>query len=337
MAVTSTHRYGPVKGGDARGAGQAAASRSDPAAQWSHRGGKCAAGQSRPTQGQPTGSATHPRSALSCGSRTVVRVIRPPSFGVYAAVRHPTRMHLLAQRGRRVDHEVPQHAMQHLIHLDVGGHGTDAAPGPAAERNPGETGWPVPDVAPRIDRLRIGEHVATAVQLQDAHQDRISLRDHPFAEFERRRVDVTAGEIDDGAGALHLEDGRPPVLVAVGGSLGNQCGHHVRMAAWTSMPPSRVGCVICTLYPFLRKNSPTRQFVGTFWGSAERLCWYEACGATENANSCMHRAFWRVAGLHEPICANGGGCTCGRRSGATATGRRADDHGRRRSDTGVDV
>ena len=300
-------------------------------------GGKCAAGQSRPTQGQPTGSATHPRSALSCGSRTVVQ---GDPAAVLRRVRRRTPPHANApsrpaRSSCRSRSAATRYAAPHPSRRGRARHRRSAGP---RRRTESRRNWVAGSRCSAADRSPPDRGTRRHGRApQDAHQDRISLRDHPFAEFERRRVDGTAGEIDDGAGALHLEDGRPPVLVAVGGSLGNQCGHHVRMVAWTSMPPSRVGCVICTLYPLLRKNSPTRQFVGTFWGSAERLCWYEACGATENANSCMHRAFWRLAGLHEPICANGGGCTCRRRSGATATGRRADDHGRRRSDTGVDV
>ena len=36
--------------------------------------------------------------------------------------------------------------------------------------------------------------------------DRVALRDDPFAELEGRRVDVPSGEVDDRAGALDLED-----------------------------------------------------------------------------------------------------------------------------------
>ena len=188
-------------------------------------GGKCAAGQSRPTQGDRLARHTPPALLSRAAAARSCRAIRPPSFGVYAAVRHDTPITFspsavvvsitecrntlcstcsistwagTAPTQRRAS--LPNGIQAKLVA------GSRCS---AADRSP-----PDRDTSPR------------PCSLQDADQDRLSLRDRPICRVRRRRVDVTAGEIDDGAGAPHLEDRRPPVLVAVGGA-GNE---------WTPRP-----------------------------------------------------------------------------------------------------
>ena len=89
----------------------------------------------------------------------------------------------------------------------------DAAAGAATERDPGE------HVRPRRRSgtgrsAWIGELVGVAVHLRERYGNRIALRDNPFAELHAGRVDMAAGEVDDGAVALHFEDGGLAVLLS---------------------------------------------------------------------------------------------------------------------------
>ena len=72
-------------------------------------------------------------------------------------VRHPAEVTLLPRCVGRLDGEVPQHRSQHDVHLHVGERRTDAAPGAAAEGNPGERVGLGVDEALRVEPLRIGE------------------------------------------------------------------------------------------------------------------------------------------------------------------------------------
>ena len=61
--------------------------------------------------------------------------------------------------------------------------------------------------------------------------DGVPVWDGPFAEFEGRRVDMSARSIDDGSMSLHLEDRRQPQLVVVGLGLGDHRSQHFGVSA----------------------------------------------------------------------------------------------------------
>ena len=73
--------------------------------------------------------------------------------------------------------------------------------------------------------------VGVLVQVGDAHHDVVAVRDAPFADFELRRGDVAAGEVDHRSGPLHLEDRGLPELAAALVDLLDQLGEDVGMAA----------------------------------------------------------------------------------------------------------
>ena len=102
-------------------------------------------------------------------------------------------MRLLVGGGIGVDLEILQHRPQHDIDFVDCEVSADAPPCSASERQPCRCRLPGAAEAVRIESFGVREDFRILVQIGDAHEHVVIVRNPPLAEIEVRRADPAAG------------------------------------------------------------------------------------------------------------------------------------------------